>query len=38
MGDWLRRMGEQGVAATTDVNRSIIKLALHKRRQITLDI
>ena len=38
MGDWLRRVGYRGINATTEVNKHIIKLALHNCSSITLDI
>jgi len=38
MGDWLRRVGEIGVTASTEINRHLIQLALHHRKEVTLDI
>jgi len=38
MGDWLRRQGQVGVKAITEINRSVLQLALHHRKKVTLDI
>ena len=38
LGDWLRRQGEKGVKALIEVNRVLIKKALHNCKEITLDI
>ncbi|MDP6381374.1 MAG: alpha-L-fucosidase, partial [Phycisphaerae bacterium] len=38
MGDWLRRMGWQGVDAITAMNRPLLKIALHRCTHVTLDI
>jgi len=38
MGDWLRRMGQQGVNAVTEMNRVLLKTALHHCQEVTLDI
>ena len=38
MGDWLRRVGLDGVKATEEINKPLLQLALHDRRSITLDI
>lgn len=38
MGDWLRRVGQVGVAASVEVNRHLIQFALHKCKEVTLDI
>lgn len=38
LGDWLRRLGQEGVAATSKVNKILLKHALHKRKSVTLDI
>lgn len=38
MGDWLRRQGQAGVKAVTEINRAVIQLALHHRKEVTLDI
>ena len=38
MGDWLRRIGTVGINAVTEINKPIIKLALHDCSAITLDI
>jgi hypothetical protein len=37
-GDWLRRMGQKGVGAVTEVNRLVLKKSLHNRKTVTLDI
>lgn len=38
LGDWLRRLGQKGVAATTQVNKLLLKYALHNIKRVTLDI
>lgn len=38
MGDWLRRLGQVGVKAVTEINRTVLQLALHHRKKVTLDI
>ncbi len=40
LGNWLRRMGNnnQSFAAWTEVNKAVLKAALHHRKGITLDI
>ena len=38
VGDWLRRMGQQGVTALTEINRLILKTTLHTLKTVTLDI
>jgi hypothetical protein len=38
MGDWLRRMGNAGVKAVTEINKPLIRKALHNTKKITLDI
>ncbi len=38
LGNWLRRLGQEGVAATTQVNKMLLKHALHKIKNVTLDI
>lgn len=38
LGDWLRRLGEKGVTATTKVNRVILAKTLHRCKRVTLDI
>jgi hypothetical protein len=40
LGDWLRRMGKKpaAFAAWTAVNRRLLQVALHKKKQVTLDI
>lgn len=37
-GDWLRRMGFRGVSAITQINKPILKAALHRCKRVTLDI
>jgi hypothetical protein len=37
-GDWLRRMGQEGVSAVTEVNRLVLQKSLHNRKKVTLDI
>jgi hypothetical protein len=37
-GDWLRRLGQQGVSAVAEINRSLLSASLHKRQEVTLDI
>lgn len=38
MGDWLRRLGQQGVSAITEVTRVLLRAGLHLCREVTLDI
>lgn len=38
LGDWLRRLGQQGVQACTETNRLILKHSLHHCKEVTLDI
>jgi len=38
MGDWMRRIGQAGVDAVTEINKPLISTALHHRKAITLDI
>lgn len=38
LGDWLRRIGQEGVAAITQVNRPLLATALHHCKHVTLDI
>lgn len=38
LGDWLRRIGQSGVSAVTEVNRTLLKRTLHKIKTVTLDI
>ena len=40
IGNWLRRMGNngQGLQALSCVNKGVLKMALHRRKGITLDI
>lgn len=38
MGDWLRRIGYAGVNAITEINKPIIRKALHNKKSVTLDI
>ena len=38
LGDWLRRHGQQGVAALTNVNRELLACSLHHCSRVTLDI
>jgi hypothetical protein len=38
MGDWLRRIGQIGVTASTEVNRYLIQTTLGYRKDVTLDI
>lgn len=38
VGDWLRRCGQAGVLAATEVNRSVLKHSLSGRQTVTLDI
>ena len=38
LGDWLRRLGLMGVDATSQVNKILLKQALHKIKNVTLDI
>lgn len=40
LGDWLRRMGKKPAAfeAWAAVNRRLLQVALHKKKQVTLDI
>jgi hypothetical protein len=37
-GDWLRRLGQVGVSAVVEVNRTLLKLSLNNIKSITLDI
>jgi hypothetical protein len=37
-GDWLRRLGQEGVKAIVEVNRLVLKKSLHNRKTVTLDI
>ena len=37
-GDWLRRLGQRGVSAIAEVNRSVLSAGLHQCRSVTLDI
>lgn len=40
MGDWLRRLGRSktGINALAQINKSLLSAALHKVKQVTLDI
>ncbi len=38
LGDWLRRLGDEGVKALTEVNRQVLALSLHRCKTVTLDI
>ena len=38
MGNWLRRIGQAGVTASTEINRHLMQLGLHHRKDVTLDI
>ena len=38
MGDWLRRLEQQGVTATTEVTRVLLRAGLHHCREVTPDI
>ena len=38
LGDWLRRHGHQGVQATVEINRLVLKHSLHQVKRVTLDI
>ena len=38
LGDWLRRTGQAGVKAVTNINRPLLKKGLHHCRAVTLDI
>jgi hypothetical protein len=38
VGDWLRRLGQKGVRAVTQVNRLVLQKSLHNRKKVTLDI
>ncbi len=37
-GDWLRRLGQDGVKAVTEVNRLVLQKSLHNCKKVTLDI
>jgi hypothetical protein len=37
-GDWLRRLGQQGVLAVVEINRTVLSASLHKCQEVTLDI
>ncbi len=37
-GDWLRRLGQVGVRAVTEVNRLVLQKSLHNCKKVTLDI
>ena len=37
-GDWLRRLGQQGVSSVAEINRSLLNASLHHRTEVTLDI
>lgn len=38
LGDWLRRLGQQGVLATVEINRLLLKRSLYHCKKVTLDI
>ena len=38
VGDWLRRLGQTGVESIVEVNKTVLQLALHRCRKVTLDI
>jgi len=38
VGDWLRRLGQTGVESIVEVNKTLLKLALHRCKKVTLDI
>ena len=38
LGNWLRRIGLEGVKAVTQINKPILKCALHDCKSVTLDI
>jgi hypothetical protein len=38
VGDWLRRLGQEGVSAVTEVNRLVLQKSLHNCKAATLDI
>jgi len=38
VGDWLRRHGQEGVLAVTEINRCLLERSLSKHQRVTLDI